>query len=77
MLETLCVLATAGSALKITGWIFLGIIAFYATIMAVSHYGGLEGIVKFFGTCWVLFWIAIVFGIVFLAVLGIQSLVGV
>jgi hypothetical protein len=77
MLETLFILASAGSALKVTGWIFLGIIAFYATIIAIDHFCGLEGIIKFFGTIWALFCIAIFFGVVFLVVLGIQALAGV
>ena len=76
MLETLFILASAGSALKVTGWIFVGIIALYATVMTIEHFWGLEGIIGFFATIWFLFWVAIAFGAVFLVILGIQALSG-
>ena len=76
MLETLFILASVGSALKVTGWIFLGIIAFYATIMIIDRFWGLEGIVGFFGTLYVLFWAFLIFAAVFLIILGIQALAG-
>jgi len=77
MLETLFILASAGSALKVTGWIFLGIIGFYAAIVTIDHFQGLEGVIKFFVTIWFLFWVAVAFVVMFLVVLGIQAMAGV
>ena len=77
MLETLCILASVGSALKVTGWIFLGIIGFYVILMTLDHFCGLEGMIKFFATIFVLFWGFVIFAVIFLIILGIQALAGV
>ncbi len=77
MIETIFMLATVWSALKITLWIFLGIGLFYAIFMIGTAIGGLEFIGKFFGTLYFLFWAAIIFGIIFLIVFGIQSMFGI
>ncbi len=74
MLELGLLAISAGYAAKVS-LIILGIaVALYLVLAIGCHYGGLEFLLTCYGIGVILFWLAIIFGVIFLAVLGIGAL---
>ena len=62
---------TAGAAAKIALYIFGGVVALYVLFIACIDRWGIDFILTLFGIGYLLFWGAVVFGVIFLMVLGI------
>lgn len=74
MLE-LCLLAiTAASAAKIALIILAIIGVLYIGLAIGLHFGGIEFVLFCYTAGMAIFWLAIIFGVIFLAVLGIGAL---